>query len=91
MYDLDLTDEFLEDIAFFKKAGKKQYLKKIEGFLNELEVHPMTGTGKPEKLKYDFVGKWSRRISDDNRLIYEFNEDAQIVSVISARGHYGQK
>ncbi|GHS87259.1 Txe/YoeB family addiction module toxin [Bacteroidia bacterium] len=88
MYNVDLADKALKDIEFFKLSGNKQNLKKIEILLTELEVHPMTGTGKPERLRYELSGKWSRRIDSANRLIYEINDNAQTVFILSARAHY---
>jgi len=50
-----------------------------------------TGTGKPEKLKYGYIGKWSRHISDKHRLIYEIHEEVVTVIVLSTFGHYKDK
>ena len=75
-----------EDLLFHKKSGKKAVLKKIIAFLEEIVEHPYSGTGKPEALKYDLNGKWSRRINSEHRLIYEVLED--VILLHSARGHY---
>lgn len=61
-YDLQLLPEAIEDLAYWKRSGQKKVLKKIVALLEELKVHPQTGTGKPEALKGDFAGLWSRRI-----------------------------
>jgi toxin YoeB len=53
---------------------------------NELTDHPFTGTGKPEPLRYDLSGLWSRRINREHRLVYEVEDN--IVVVLSAKGHY---
>ncbi|NLJ00054.1 MAG: Txe/YoeB family addiction module toxin, partial [Bacteroidales bacterium] len=50
-----------------------------------------TGTGKPEALKGNRKGQWSRRITREHRLIYEIHEDIITVLIISASGHYGEK
>jgi toxin YoeB len=55
----------LEDLDFWKTSGIKQIQKKITELLNDIVQHPFTGVGKPEPLKYDLQGCWSRRISDD--------------------------
>lgn len=47
--------------------------------------------GKPEALKYDLAGKWSRRINSEHRLIYSVNEDIITVYVFSMRYHYSKK
>ena len=68
-YDLQLLPEAIEDLAYWKRSGQKKILKKIVALLEELKVHPQTGTGKPEALKGDFSGLWSRRIDKGARLI----------------------
>jgi len=70
-----------------KSAGKSEKIK-LSKILNELELHPTTGTGKPEQLRYELSGCWSRRINRKDRLIYEINEEEATVSVLSALGHY---
>lgn len=86
IYTLDFTEQSQEDLRFHKKAGDKAVLKKIAKLLKELTEHPFEGTGKPEPLKYDLAGKWSRRINLEHRLVYEVFEDTVIVN--SAKGHY---
>ncbi len=86
-YHLDFTDKANEDIAYFKKIGNKAILRKIATLLLEITEHPFTGTGKPEALRYDFAGLWSRRINHEHRLIYEIQED-KVVIIIAAKGHY---
>jgi toxin YoeB len=61
-------------------------LKKLSVLLEELTEHPFEGAGKPELLKYDFAGYWSRRVNREHRIVYEVTED--IVFVLSAKGHY---
>ena len=85
-YQLNFTEKADEDIAFHKKAGNKVILKKLLTLLEELVEHPFTGTGKPEPLKYNLSGMWSRRISREHRLIYEVEENT--VFILSAKGHY---
>lgn len=85
-YHLDFSNEAKSDIEFYKKSGNKAVLKKIFTLLNELTEHPFEGTGKPEALKYNLAGYWSRRINQEHRLIYEVIEDT--VFLHSARGHY---
>lgn len=86
-YRLDITKQAQSDIDFFQRTGNKAVLKKINTLLEELIEHPFSGTGKPEALKYDLAGLWSRRISHEHRLIYEVIGD-RIVVVIAAKGHY---
>jgi toxin YoeB len=84
--ELRLTDSAKEDIRFFVRSGQKSVLKKIEILLTEIKSDPFTGTGKPELLKHNLSGQWSRRITREHRLIYEMKEDHILVH--SARGHY---
>ena len=71
--------------------GTEKGVEKIVALLEELKVHPQTGTGKPEALKGDFSGLWSRRIDKGARLIYSIYEETVCVYVLSMRGHYGDK
>lgn len=85
-YHLDFTDQAKADIAAHRKAGNKTTLNKLLTLFNELAEHPFTGTGKPEPLKHVLKGKWSRRITQEHRLVYEVTE--HVVFVLSAKGHY---
>jgi toxin YoeB len=78
---------------FFKHyfSGNQATIKKIERILVELENHPETGEGQPERLKYNLQGLWSRRINQKDRMIYAINDDALLVEVLSALGHYADK
>lgn len=85
-YLLNFTKQAVEDIEFFKRSGNKAVLKKLKVLLEELSEHPFEGTGKPEQLKYDLSGCWSRRINQEHRLVYEITDTA--VFILSAKGHY---
>ena len=87
-YRIDFTKQAQNDIDFHKKSGNKAILKKLNTLLEELTEHPFTGTGKPEQLKYDLAGLWSRRINHEHRLVYEVIEEDTIVIVIMAKEHY---
>jgi len=79
-------DKALRDIEFWKRSGNTQVQRKISALIEDICKHPSTGVGKPEELKHDLSGLWSRRINIEHRIIYEFNEKQ--VFVISLRGHY---
>lgn len=85
-YNLDFTDKAKEDIAAHKKSGNKAILNKLLTLLEELAEDPFTGTGKPEPLKHNLAGMWSRRINKEHRLVYEVEENT--VFILSAKGHY---
>ena len=90
-YELVLTKTALKDIEKHKKAGDKATLKKLQQLLNELREHPFLGTGKPELLKHELAGLYSRRINKKHRLVYSVEEEQVIVYVLSAWSHYGDK
>ena len=90
-YFLDFSKTALNDIEKHKKSGDKSTLKKIEKLLNELKNHPTTGTGKPELLKHDLEGLYSRKINQKHRLIYAIKEEIVTVYIVSANSHYGEK
>ncbi len=75
-------------IAFHKQSGNVALCEKIETLLQELLEHPREGTGKPEILKGNLSGYWSRRINREHRLVYSIDDNIVTVSVISAKGHY---
>lgn len=87
-YYIDFEKQFIEDLEFHRKAGLKSILAKIDALIDELQVHPTTGTGCPEQLKGELKGLWSRRITQKHRLIYEIREAVVTVILISAKGHY---
>lgn len=90
-YTLVFSDDALEDIERHKKSGEKAVLKKLQRLFNELREHPTTGTGQPEKLKYDLAGLYSRRINQKHRLVYSIREQVVTVYVLSVWSHYGDK
>ena len=90
-YTLKLTPDAIEDVEFHKKTGDTATLKKLATLLNELAEHPMTGTGQPELMKYDFSGCWSRRINKMHRLVYRIENEQVSVIILHARGHYKDK
>ncbi len=85
-YHIEFTEKAKKDIDSFRKAGEKVILSKILILLNELSEHPYQGRGKPEVLKFELSGLWSRRINKEHRLVYEVQGD--IVNILSAKGHY---
>ncbi|MEC3880343.1 Txe/YoeB family addiction module toxin [Parapedobacter sp. 10938] len=76
----------VDDLNYWKKSGNKAVLKKISQLTSAILETPYTGIGKPEPLKYDLSGKWSRRINHVDRYVYRVEPDKLIV--YSVRGHY---
>ncbi len=85
-FHLDFSDQSKKDINFHKKSGNKAVLKKLLLLLQEISENPFEGTGKPEALKHQLSGVWSRRISREHRLLYQVIED--VVYILSAKDHY---
>lgn len=89
-YDLIFSDDAKDDIRLLKRNEPSAF-KKLSKLLDELIEHPETGTGKPEQLRGNLTGKWSRRITDKHRLVYEIQKDQINVLVVNAYGHYNDK
>lgn len=62
--------------------------KKILELIRDIQRDPFAGIGKPEPLKYELQGYWSRRITDEHRLVYKVDEDLLII--LSCKYHYEQ-
>lgn len=90
-YTVNLTDLAKKQLNQHEKAGNRSTINRINKIIEELAEHLFTGIGKPEALKYDLPGFWSRRISKKDRMIYEVFEKTITVDVVSAMGHYGEK
>lgn len=76
----------LEDFSDWAIVNKNIF-KKIAELLKEIIRNPFEGKGKPEPLKHNLKGCWSRRITDEHRLVYSVNEEGDI-EIISCKGHY---
>ena len=89
--EIVLLPQAQKDRDYWKKSGNKAIMERISALLKDIMEHPYTGIGKPEPLKYDLAGKWSRRINAEHRLIYSVNENIITVYVLSMRYHYSKK
>ena len=63
-------------------------IRRVNALIKEIQRHPFEGTGKPEPLKGDLSGYWSRRIDDKNRLVYRVEGDE--VTIAQCGGHYSR-
>ena len=79
------SDEAWADYLDWQMQDKKT-LRRINLLIKDAERNPYTGLGKPEPLRGDLSGFWSRRIDDKNRLIYRFSSD--FLEIASCKGHY---
>lgn len=78
-------DEAWIDYIYWQTQDKKT-LKRINSLIKDTERNPFEGIGKPEPLKGDLSGFWSRHIDDTNRFVYRINNDK--LEILSCRGHY---
>lgn len=79
------TKEAWSDYLYWQKQDKKT-LKRINKLITDAQRSPFTGIGKPEPLKENLSGLWSRRIDDTNRLVYAV--DSKALTIISCRYRY---
>lgn len=75
-----------DHLSLLQKSGNTTILKKITQLLRDIQTNPYSGIGKPEPLKYELAGLYSRRINKEHRLIYEIDND--IIYIFSCLGHY---
>ena len=88
--EIVFTPHALEDRDYWKRTGNKRIMKRITDLLEDIKQHPFTGIGKPEPLKGDLRGLWSRRITDEHRLVYSVADGMVYVYVLSMRFHYSK-
>ncbi len=74
-----------EDYLSWQKDSKR-VLRKINELIRDIQRTPFEGKGKPEPLKYDLAGFWSRRIDQEHRLVYQYKSHE--VLIYSCRYHY---
>jgi toxin YoeB len=79
------TDEARDDYIHWQSQDKKT-LKRINKLITDAKRSPFEGIGKPEPLKENLAGFWSRRIDETNRLVYASDDSS--ITIISARYHY---
>lgn len=87
MREVVLGKQMLEDISYWSKTDLK-LLKKIIELVTDTTQNPFGGLGKPEPLKHEWKGYWSKRINDEHRLIYSVTDKNVVFA--SARFHYSK-
>lgn len=83
-WDFDAWDDY----CYWQQTDKTM-LNRINELIKDVRRNPFSGIGKPEPLKHNLRGFWSRRINEENRLVYAIEKDA--VVIISCKGHYNNK
>lgn len=86
--EIEFKTGALDDIEFWKRSGNKKIQSRITGLLKSIALTPESGIGKPENLKGNLSGYWSRRINKEHRIVYKFDYPSQIVTIFSLKGHY---
>jgi len=89
-YEIKFSEEADKTIAKYQKSNPNAY-KKIFRLITELIEHPREGTGHPEPLKKGNSVTYSRRISANDRLVYDIYDDIIVVLILSVEGHYEDK
>lgn len=87
MMDITFSPEAQEDYKYWKE-NNTLIVKRIKRLLTDMSEHPYIGIGKPEKLKYELSGKWSRRINSNHRIVYIVREND--IYILALRYHYSK-
>lgn len=90
-YIIEYTETAIRGLQKHKKAGNEAAIKKIDAIIRDLENLPYNGVGKPEALKNNLLGFWSRRINLKDRIIYAVDDNIVTVTIVSVLGHYHDK
>ncbi len=85
-FKIEFTETALEDYEYWKKTNNQKIIDKIKILLKNIQETPFTGLGKPEPLKHQLAGYWSRRINREHRIVYKV--EREIIFVIALRHHY---
>lgn len=82
---LIFSENAWDDYQYWLRTDKK-LLKRLNSLIREIQRSPYEGIGKPEPLKHGLSGYWSRRITDEHRIVYKVDDDA--IFIAQARYHY---
>jgi toxin YoeB len=83
--NLLFSDHAWEDYLYWQQTDKK-ILRRVNALIKEIQRSPYAGTGKPEPLKHALAGYWSRRITDEHRIVYKVTDSAILIAQL--RYHY---
>ena len=82
---VDFLPKFREDLAWWVKNDRKAALRTVE-LIEAIIANPSAGIGKPEPLRFELTGCWSRRITQEHRLVYRVTDNR--IDFLQARYHY---
>ena len=83
--NIEWTKDAWEDYLYWQETDKKR-LKRINKLIKNIQRTPTEGIGKPEPLKHDYSGYWSRRIDQEHRLVYKYT--IEVLFIVQCRYHY---
>ena len=81
------TETGWEDYLYWQRHDRRK-LKRINDLLKDIGRTPFLGRGKPEPLRFDLTGYWSRRIDQEHRLVSSWNSETDTICVVQCRMHY---
>ena len=84
--EIIFSPQSLEDLQFWKQSGNVKIQNKIQKLLESIKETPYQGLGKPEALKHNWSGYWSRRLNQAHRLIYKWENEK--IFIAQLRNHY---
>ncbi|WP_237559914.1 Txe/YoeB family addiction module toxin [Desulfohalovibrio reitneri] len=82
------TPQAREEYLFWRKVDKEEGLKRVNMLLRDALHSPFEGRGKPEALRFDLSGYWSRRIDQEHRLVSKYDDKKDCQIVVQCRYHY---
>jgi toxin YoeB len=87
IYEIKFSPRAQEDLLYWAKNDRKK-LARIKNLLSAMQKDPFSGIGKPEPLKFSFSGFWSRRITQEHRIIYSV--ESKEIMIANCRSHYSK-
>ncbi|PKO88528.1 MAG: Txe/YoeB family addiction module toxin [Betaproteobacteria bacterium HGW-Betaproteobacteria-10] len=82
---ISFEDAAWDDYLYWQQTDKAM-LRRVNLLIRDIQRDPFAGIGKPEPLKFNFSGYWSRRIDDEHRVVYKVTDEEIIIAQL--RGHY---
>lgn len=83
--EIAFVDAAISDLKYWKESNDKKILQRITQLIESIQKSPFQGIGKPEPLKHNLSGYWSRRINKEHRIVYRIENNRIIISL---RFHY---